>query len=83
MASITIRNLDEDIKRRLRIRAAEHGHSMEEEVRDVLRQSVGPAEGPGKQTLWQAIREIVEPMGGFELSIPAREPPREPPSFDD
>jgi len=37
MASITIRNLEVDLKRRLRIRAAEHGRSMEEEARDILR----------------------------------------------
>ncbi|MRH21335.1 FitA-like ribbon-helix-helix domain-containing protein, partial [Rhodovulum strictum] len=43
MASITIRNLDDDVKRRLRIRAAEHGRSMEEEVREILRHVVGEA----------------------------------------
>jgi len=37
MASITIRNLDDDVKHRLRVRAAEHGRSMEEEARDILR----------------------------------------------
>ena len=37
MASITVRNLDEGLKRRLRIRAAENGKSMEQEVRDILR----------------------------------------------
>ena len=37
MASITIRNLDDGIKRRLRVRAAEHGRSMEEEAREILR----------------------------------------------
>lgn len=37
MASITIRKLDDDLKQRLRIRAAEHGHSMEQEARDILR----------------------------------------------
>ena len=41
MASITIRNLDDEVKRRLRVRAAEHGWSMEEEARDILRQVVG------------------------------------------
>ena len=33
MASITVRNLDDELKQRLRVRAAQHGHSMEEEVR--------------------------------------------------
>ena len=37
MASIMVRNLDEDLKRRLRIRAAENGRSMEQEVREILR----------------------------------------------
>ena len=37
MASITVRHLDEELKRRLRIRAAENGRSMEQEARDILR----------------------------------------------
>ena len=41
MASITIRNLDDDIKHRLRVRTAEHGRSMEEEARDILRRVMG------------------------------------------
>ena len=41
MASITIRNLDDDIKQRLRVRAAEHGRSMEEEAREILREAPG------------------------------------------
>ncbi len=43
MAQILVRNLDDDVKARLRILAAEHGHSMEEEVRTILRQAVGAA----------------------------------------
>lgn len=43
MASITIRNLDDDIKQRLRVRAAENGRSMEEEARDILRRVMGDA----------------------------------------
>ena len=40
MASITIRNLDEDVRTRLRVLAAEHNRSMEEEVRIILREAV-------------------------------------------
>ena len=43
MATLTIRNLDDAVRDRLRRRAAEHGHSMEEEVRQILRQVVEPA----------------------------------------
>jgi plasmid stability protein len=42
MSSITIRNLDESVKTRLRLRAARHGCSMEQEVRQILQQTVAP-----------------------------------------
>ncbi len=80
MANITIRNLDDALKRKLRIRAAEHGQSMEEEVREILRQAVGEASPP--RDLAAAIRKRMAPLGGVDLDIPAREPVREPPSFD-
>ena len=40
MAQIIVRNLDEDVRDRLRARAARHGRSMEEEIRDILRGAV-------------------------------------------
>lgn len=80
MASITIRNLDDEVKRRLRVRAAEHGRSMEEEAREILRQVVGQ-EKPARN-LAAAIRARVAPLGGVELDLPPREPMREPPVFD-
>lgn len=80
MASITIRNLDDTVKRRLRVRAAEHGRSMEEEAREILRQVVGQ-EKPA-HNLATAIRARVAPLGGVELDLPPREPMREPPAFD-
>ncbi len=80
MASITIRNLDDTLKRRLRIRAAEHGRSMEEEARDILRKEVGGAAPP--VNLAAAIRARIAPFGGVDLDLSAREPMREPPSFD-
>ena len=46
MASITVRNLDDRLKRRLRIRAAENGRSMEQEVRDILRVVLEEEEAP-------------------------------------
>ena len=53
MASITVRNLDDELKRRLRIRAAENGRSMEQEARDILRsalkQEPSGDRGPGKR----------------------------------
>lgn len=78
MASLTIRKLDERTKARLRIRAAEHGRSMEEEARSLLRSALGEG-GPARGNLADAIRGRFRPLGGVELRLPAREPIREPP----
>ena len=80
MASITIRNLDDDVKTRLRVRAADNGRSMEEEARLILRDAVGPRQSP--RNLASAIRARIAPLGGVDLELPPREPGREPPSFD-
>ena len=80
MASITIRNLDDDVKTRLRVRAAEHHRSMEEEVRLILREAVEQKKAP--RNLASAIRARIAPLGGVDLELPPRVPMREPPSFD-
>lgn len=81
MASITIRNLDDDVKSRLRKRAAGNGRSMEEEARLILAHAVEREAVPAKG-LGTAIHELFKPFGGVELELPPREPPREPPRFD-
>ena len=81
MASITIRNLDDGVKRALRIRAAERGRSMEEEARTILRDAVAAGAAP-ERGLGTELRELFEPLGGVELDLPPREPVREPPRFD-
>ena len=81
MASITVRNLEEGLKRRLRIRAAENGRSMEEEARDILRTALNHQQ-PGQENLASAIRARFAPLGGVELDIPPRSPMRKPPRFD-
>lgn len=80
MASITIRNLDDGIKRRLRVRAAEHGRSMEEEAREILREVVGDLRPP--MNLAHRLRARVAKTGGADLNIPARDAMRTPPAFD-
>ena len=80
MASITIRNLDDDVKTRLRVRAAERGRSMEEETRLILRQAVDAGEAAPRD-LAAFTRECFAPLGGVELDIPPRGPMREPPDF--
>lgn len=81
MATMTIRNLDDDVKARLRVRAARHGQSMEEEVRTILSNAVR-AEPLSGQSLVDRIRAMVEPYGGIELELPPRDLPHDPPSFD-
>lgn len=81
MASITIRKIDDETKRWLRIRAAQHGHSMEEEAREILRSAMDDTEQ--EVGLGSAIRALVEPLGGVELELPPREPIREPPDFSE
>ena len=80
MASITIRNLDEDVKTRLRVRAAGNGRSMEAEARLILRDAV--RRKPGSRNLAEAIRARIAPLGGVDLELPPRESAREPPTFD-
>jgi plasmid stability protein len=78
--SITIRNLDEKTRSRLRIRAATHDRSMEEEARVILRAAL--AEDSTPEDLAAALRKRFAPFGGVELELPGREPIREPPDFD-
>jgi antitoxin FitA len=44
MAQVVVRNIGDDVKARLKLRAAQHGWSVEEEVRQILREAVAGAE---------------------------------------
>jgi len=80
MASLLIRKLDEKTKAQLRVRAAHHGRSMEEEVRAILRSALAkPQQGTGN--LAESIRQRFAPLGGVELQVPLREAIRQPPKF--
>jgi antitoxin FitA len=81
MASMTIRNLDDSLKRRLRLRAAQHGRSMEDEAREILRQALAEGETPPPD-LATALRRRFAPLGDVELEALPREPLREPPSLE-
>ena len=80
MASITIRNLDDQVMTRLRVCAAEHHRSMEEEVLVILRDAVSHGRA-GPRDLAKFTRECFAPLGGVELEVPPRGPMREPPDF--
>lgn len=76
MAVMTIRNLDDEVRDKLRLRAAEHGHSMEAEVRQILTDAVSPIE----RTLADVLAEFRRNTGGidFDPLVPSREPHAEP-----
>jgi plasmid stability protein len=68
---------------RLRIRAAEHGHSMEAEARLILQASLCEAERPAARNLYDRIRARFAPFGGLDdLVAPLREEGRDPPHLD-
>jgi plasmid stability protein len=82
MATLTIRNLDQAVKERLRIRAAEHGRSMEAEARRILQTALGEAARPPERNLYERIHARFATLGGVDLELPPRTPVREPPRFD-
>ncbi|MDO4905497.1 MAG: plasmid stabilization protein [Lautropia sp.] len=77
MATMTIRNIDDQLKARLRIRAAINGRSMEEEARDILRAALSMEHSRGS-SLVESIRRRVAPLGGIELDLPERKAIRTP-----
>jgi plasmid stability protein len=81
MATLTIRNLDQVVKERLRLRAAEHGHSMEAEARRILQAALGSSRPPPSRNLYERIHARFAAIGGVDLDLPPREPVREPPRF--
>ncbi len=73
MAAVTVRNLDAQVKERLRIRAAVHGRSMESEIRAILAEAVSE---PGeKDGLFATILDRFAKIGGVELELPERSTP--------
>ncbi len=79
MASITIHNLDDTTKRKLRLRAAAHGRSMEEEVREILRTTLSQERDTGSLT--SDIHRCFAALGGLDLQLPEREALRSPPDL--
>jgi plasmid stability protein len=80
MASITIRNIEPRLKAQLRVRAARHDRSMEEEVRVILRDAIAEREDQ-PVNLASTIAARFKSFGGVDLELPAREPMRSPPKL--
>jgi len=80
MATLTIRGLDEETHARLRVMAAEHGRSMEAEVRAILQESVSSPVPPAG--LGTRIHERFAAIGGADLELPPRTEAARPAAFE-
>ena len=81
MSSITVRNLDEAVKNSLRLRAARHGWSMEQEVRQILQQTVAPEQAQAI-SFAERINNRFAGLSAESLPIPERQSARTPPALD-
>lgn len=81
MAQVIVRNLDDTTKRKLQRRAARHGRSMEEEIRDILRNAVKD-EGRARKGLGTEIAELFKGIGLEEPIKELRGYTIKPPKFD-
>ena len=69
MGNLSVRRLDEDTMRRLRVRAARNGRSMEEETRRIIRDAVATPDRIGDIAV-----QMFGPDHGVDLDLPEREP---------
>ena len=81
MATLTIRRIDDTTKTRLRVRAAHHGRSMEQEARDILRSALS-ASPPAEGNLAASIQRRFAELGGVDLELPRRGALRRAAKFD-
>ena len=79
MAILTVRKLDDSIKAKLRIVAAEHGHSMEEEVRQILKRALSNERQ--EKGLASRIHQCFNKVGSVSLQLRNRSLPRTAPDF--
>jgi antitoxin FitA len=70
VATLTIRDLEDEIRTRLRVRAAQHGRSMEAEVREILRDAL--AKPSSNVALGSRIRQRFAGIGGVDVAVPTR-----------
>ncbi|CAN5367004.1 plasmid stability protein [soil metagenome] len=78
MATLSIRKLDNQVYEQLRIRAAMHGVSMEEEVRRIISHVVAAPEHLG-----DIFQKYFGERNGVKIELPSRNKPHEPMRFDE
>jgi len=70
MAAVSIRDLDDSVREKLRIRAARHGRSMEAEMREILTAAVADERAPAG--LFGALIDRFAQLGGVDIDLPPR-----------
>jgi antitoxin FitA len=80
MTQITIRNIDDAVRLKLRTRAAAKGRSLEAELREIITRAASEAEST--VDVGQSILQRVQRLGGVELQIPPRSKARKLPDFE-
>jgi plasmid stability protein len=80
MTTLTIRNVDPELREQLRVRAARHGRSMEAELRQILKEALGAEKQRPEPNLAEAILRRFLPLGGADEiephpAVPVGEPP--------
>lgn len=82
MTTLTVRNLDESVKLGLRVRAAQHGWSVEQEVRHILQTVVsGNTHGTQAPSFAERVNQRFKGLGADDLPIPPRQTPRPAPDL--
>lgn len=79
MATVTVRNLPDEVHRAIRVQAAQHGRSTEAEIREILARSVRPE---GRLRVGTELRRYAEQLGGVELEVRRDAAPIDPASFE-
>jgi plasmid stability protein len=79
MAALSIRGLDDRVRERLRVRAANHGRSMEAEIRAILAEAV--SEPDASEGLFTTLIDRLGDIGGVELDVPRRATPARAPEL--
>ena len=80
MSSITVKNLDDSVKAGLRLRAARHGGSIEQQVRQILPQTVAPEQASARSFAEQ-INQRFAGLQAQDLPLPVSAPDRTPPEL--
>ena len=79
MPDLLVKSVSDADKKKLRLQAARHGHSMQEELRTIIHNGVNPSSG---QSFYQALKEAFDGLEDDGFTLPERHVPRHAPSFE-